>query len=153
MAAGASVWVCRPSVGRAAGFGCVWCVWCLCGVCVLVGVWRWGVCLGAVVRGAASLCSSPWWPPLLRYLVVLCLLRLVVVPPSPRASLVRLLGIPFLPSTLRRSLPFPLLSAGLPSSLACMILCLTFALVFVSVVFLACFLVFWVLFFLSFLIL
>ena len=116
--AGVSVWVCRPYVGRAAGRGCVWCVVCLCGVCVLVGAWRCGVCRGAVVRGAASLRPSPCCPPLLRYLLVLCLPWLGAVPPSPRASLARLLATLLLPALLRRSLPFPLLSVGLPSSLA-----------------------------------
>ena len=107
----------------------------------------------AVVRRAASLHSSPWCPPLLRCLVVLCLPWLVAVPPSPDVSLARLLAVLLLPSALRRSLPFFVLSIGLPSSLPCIFLCLTCVLVCVSVFFLACFLVFWVLFFLSFLIL
>ena len=132
---------------------CVVCMWCLCGVCVLVGAPRCGVCRGAVVSCGASLCSSPWCPPLLRYLVVLCLLWLAAVPPSPRASLVRLLATSLSPSALRRSLLFLLLSVGLPFSLACIFPYLACDFVCVSVVFLACFLVFWVLFFLSVLIL
>ena len=125
-AVGADVraWVCHPFLGRAAGRGCVWCVWCLSGVFVLVGAWWCGVCRGAVVRGAASLRLSPWCPPLLRYLVVLCLPWLVAVPPSPRVSLARLLATLLLPSLLRRSLPFPLLSVGPPSSLGCIFPCL-----------------------------
>ena len=145
--------VCRPFVGQAAGLGCVWCVWCLCGICVLVGAWRRGVCRGAVVRGEVSLRLSSWCPSLLRYLMVLCLPWLVAVPPSPRVSLVRLLAILLLPSALRCSLPFPLLSVGLPFSLACISPCLNCVLVCVSVFFLACFLVFWVLLLLCFLIL
>ena len=147
------MWVRCPSVGRAAGLWCVWCVWCLRGVCVLVGSWRCGVRRGNGLCGAASLGSSPWCPPLLRYLVVLCLLWLVALPPSPRASLVRLLAILLLPSVLRHSLPSPLLSIGLPSSLACIFPCLTCVLVCILVFFLACFLVYWVLFFPSFLML
>ena len=80
--------MCRPSWGRATGLGGPWCVWCLCGVCVLVGAWRCGVCPGAVVRGAASLRSSPWCPPLLRYHVVLCWPWLVAMPPL-RAHVLR----------------------------------------------------------------
>ena len=140
---GAWAWVCRPSVGRAAGLGCVWCVWCLYRVCVLVGAWRCAVCLGAVVRGAASLRSSPWCPPLLRYLVVVYLPWLGAVPPSPRASIVGLLATLLLPSALRRSLLFPPPFIGLPSSLARIFPCLTCVLVCVSVFFLACFPVFW----------
>ena len=117
MGAGAWACMCRPSVWRAARLGCAWCVCCLCGVCVLVGAGRCGVWRGAVVRGAASLRSSPWCPPLLRYLVVLCLLWLVALPPSPPASLPRLLRTLLFPYRLRRSLPFPLLSVALPSSL------------------------------------
>ena len=149
--AGVWAWLCRLCVGRAAGRGCVWSVWCLCGVCVLVASWQCSVCHGAVVRGPAFLRLSPWCPPLLRYLVVLCLPLLVGVRPSPRASLARLLATLLLPSLLRRPLPFPLLSDGQPSSLACIFPCFTCVLVCGSVFSFAYFLVLWVLLLPSFL--
>ena len=151
--AGVGAWVCRLSVGRAAGRGCVWCVWCLCGVFVLVGAWRCGVCRGAVVRGAASLCLPPCCHPLCRYPLVLGLPWLVAVPPSPRASLARLLATLLLPALLRRSLPFPLLSVGLPSSLACIFPCPACVLVCGSFCSFAYFLVLRVLLLYSFLVL
>ena len=151
--AGVGAWVCRPSVGQAAGHGCVRCVWCLCGICVLVGAWRCGVCHGAVVRGSACLRLPFWCPALLRYLVVFCLPWLVAMPPSTRASLAQLLSTLLLPALLRRSLPFPLLSVGLPSSLACIFPCPACVLVFGPVCSFAYFLVLRVLLFLSFLVL
>ena len=131
LAAGAAVWawVYPPSVGPGARRGCVWCVWFLCGVCVLVGAWWCGVCRGALVRGAASLRLSPWCPPLLRYLLPLCVPLLVAVHPSLRAPLARVRLLPCWRDTLllffllRRSLLIPLLFIGRPSSLACIFPC------------------------------
>ena len=119
----------------------------------MVRAWRCGVCRGAVVRGTASLRLSPWCPPLLRYLVVLCLPWPVAVPPSPRASLVGLLAIFLLPSALWRSLPFPVLHVGLPPTWRAFFPASRASLCVFWVFFLACFLIFWVLFLLSFLML
>ena len=140
-------WGGRPGLGacRVCGACAVFvCWWVRCGA--LCAVMPWCVVLPPSVH-------RPGAPPLVRYLVLLCLLWLVAVPPSPRVCLVRLLATLLIPSALRHSLPFPLLSISLPSSLACIFSCLTCFLVCFSVFFLACFLVFWVLFFLSLLIL
>ena len=128
---------------------CVVPVRCLCaGGCVAVQCVRW--CCGALCCRPSS---APLCPPLLRYLLALCLPWLVAVPPCPRASLAWLLATLLLPALLGRSLPFPLLSVGLPSSLACIFLCLACVLVCDSVFPFAYFLALRVLLLLSFLVL
>ena len=83
------------------------------------------VCLPAApLSGALSWCCAP---------------RVLVMPPFPHASLARLLATPLSLSLLRRSLSFPLLSVGLPSSLVCTLFPAS-ALVFVLVFLLAYFL-------------
>ena len=118
--AGVRAWVGVPPVLGAGGGAwvrvvCVVPVPCLCAAgCVAVQCVPW--CRGAW-------CCLPWSvslvPPLLHFFMLLCLPWLVAVPPPPRASLARLLATLLLPSLLPCSLPFPLLSVGLPYSLAC----------------------------------
>ena len=82
------------------------------GGCVAVRCLPW-------YRGAWCCLPSPvsLLPPSLAGVVVLCLTWRLAAPPSPRASLARLLATLLLPLFLRRSLPFPLLSVGPPPSL------------------------------------
>ena len=123
---GASGFRRSPSRERAAGdplskccgrrCGCVRCSWCLCGVCVLAG----GDALRAVVCGVV-LRLPLWCPPLWCFVVVLCP-SCACRAPFPCASLARLLATLSFLLLLRRSSPFPVLSVGPPSSLACTIL-------------------------------
>ena len=113
---------------------CVVSVWCLCdGGCVVVqcvplcrGVW---CCLPSSAALVPPSLSVP------RVVVRAVVPWPVAMPPSPRAplALVRLLpcwrGTLLLLSLLRGALPFPLLSAGRPSSLACIFSCLSCVLV------------------------
>ena len=129
---------------------------CACGVCGACAVIVCSSVRGDAVCAVVPWCVmlpplylSRWCPPLLRYLLVLCLPWLVAFP-SPRASLGRLLATILPPALLRRSLPFPLLSVGPPSSLVCISPCLACVLVCGLVTFLAYFLVPRVLLLLSF---
>ena len=124
--AGVWVWLCRPSVGRAAGCLCVSCAWCLCGVCVFVWVRRGAMC--AMVL-SSSLAPVPPSRPLPRAVVRAVVLWLVAVPLALVRPLPCWCGTLLLLYSLRRFLPFPLPPAGRPSTLAHILPCLPCVLV------------------------